>query len=394
MRLNSRGSVTALTATISLGTAVFFSLYSIIPVTRSDDPSLGSLFVGIMMACVLGVQVFTPGLVRRLSLRGLLQISATLLGLGAMITGWAPNTATLLIGGIAAGAAFGTLIVAGSQGVALLVTPDKLGRALGTYGLFTMSSSAIGSPLGVQLALSYSPTVFGACSLLAALAAVACSFGIPAAAGRPGPDEQSPTAQGLPSPTAPDPVHPAAAHSQRPRKLRTMAATAPWAALIFLLFSVILLSHGLSSLPVLASPTGSASVVIFVVQTGNAIGRSLGGQLEAKLGTRPTALVGMVLLAAGGALGVLAPGTASALVAGACIGLGVGIVQTVTLHAAMLRMDSGSASVVWNLGVDGGLWTGGILWGLALSLDATLPVALVISAAVLVSGLVWRPREA
>ena len=39
----------ALTAAVSLGVATFFTLYSLIPVTRTDDPGDGSAFVGVLM---------------------------------------------------------------------------------------------------------------------------------------------------------------------------------------------------------------------------------------------------------------------------------------------------------------------------------------------------------
>ena len=151
-----RRAVGALTAAAALGVAIFFTLYSLIPVTRADDPALSSLFVGVMMACVMAVQAFTPALVRRFSLRLVVAVSLAVLAAGALVTGIAQGTVALLVGAVLSGAAFGILIVAGAQGVALLVPPTHLGRALGAYGLVTMAATAVGSPAGVQLALSFS----------------------------------------------------------------------------------------------------------------------------------------------------------------------------------------------------------------------------------------------
>lgn len=366
MAVSSRGSVASLTAAVSLGVAVFFTLYSLIPITRADEPGLSSAFVGTMMAFVMGVQVFTPALVRRFSLRFVLMGAFALLAAGALVTGCAANTPMLLAGAVASGSGFGTLIVAGAQGVALLVAPDRLGRSLGVYGLVTMAASSLGSPAGVQVALTFSSPAFGVSAFIAGLLAIGLSLGIPGAVGR--------------GSAASEP------YAGRSRGPRTLVSDVPWLIVALLLLSVVLLSHGLSSLPVLASAFGSAATVVFAVQGGNALGRGLGGELEARIGVRATAFGGALLLAAGGALGVLVDGMAGAIASGALIGLGVGIVQTVTLHATMRRMEAGSASVVWNLAVDGGLWVGGILWGLALSAALVVPGVLAFSALVLLAG--------
>ncbi|SJM68329.1 MFS transporter [Gulosibacter sp. 10] len=364
----TRRAVASLTAAVALGVAVFFTLYSLVPVTRSDEPGLSSLFVGTMMTFVMGVQVFAPALVRRGSLRLVLAVSLAVLGIGALITGIAQGTALLLLGAVSGGAAFGVLIVAGAQGVALLVPGERLGRALGVYGLVTMAASAIGSPAGVQLALAFSPSVFGVCALVAGLLGAVLSFGIPAGVGRTGAGAAD-----------------AAVPTARRRGPLAALLGIPWLAVGLLLAAVVLLSHGLTSLPVTAAAQGAA-LVVFAVQAGNALGRWLGGELEARTSARGAVLAGALLLASGGALGALVPGPASAIVSGVLLGLGVGVVQTVTLHTTMLRMDSGRASVVWNLGVDGGLWIGGILWGLAIASGLVGPGALLCSALILVLG--------
>src|SRR5699024_1912522 len=166
-------------------------------------------------------------------------------------------------------------------------------------------------------------------------------------------------------------------------------AGAPWLALALLLSTVILLSHGLTSLPVLATAFSGAAVVVFAVQAGNALGRGFGGAVEARAGAPVSLGIGALCLAVGGVLGVLGllgGGAGAVCRAGALIGLGVGIVQTVVLHVAMHRMAAGSASVVWNLAVDGGLWTGGILWGAALASGLVGAGAVVVSLGALALG--------
>jgi hypothetical protein len=363
-----RGPVIALTTAVALGVAVFFTLYSLIPVTRADEPGLSSLFVGTMMAFVMAVQVFTPALVRRFSLRLVLTASLSLAAVGALVTGTAQSTVALLMGAVLSGAAFGVTIVAGAQGIALLVPAPRLGRALGTYGLVTMAATAVGSPAGVQLALTYSASVFGVCALVAGLLAAALSLRLPRGVGTADPDPARPGgSRGAGGP-------------------RRFVAGAPWLALGLLLAAVVLLAHGLSSLPVLATSFGGAAIVVFAVQSANALGRGIGAELEARIEAPATLVIGSLGLAAGGALGVLVGGPAAMIAAGALIGLGVGIVQTLTLHMSMRRMDPGRASVVWNLGVDGGLWVGGILWGVALASGVVGAGALAVSVVVLALG--------
>lgn len=365
-----RGAVGVLTAAVALGVAIFFTLYSLIPVTRADDPALSSVFVGAMMTCVIAVQVFTPALVRRFSLRLAVAVPLAVLAVGALVTGTAQGTIALLVGAVLSGAAFGVLIVAGAQGVALLVPATHLGRALGVYGLVTMAATALGSPAGVQLALTFSSSVFGLCAFVAGTLGTLLALRLPRGVG---------TTDGEPAP-APAPG------SGRPRGIRRLVAGAPWSALVLLLVAVILLAHGLTSLPVLATAFGGAALVVFAVQAGNALGRGLGGELEARAGASAALVAGALCLAAGGALGVLGDGTMAVLTAGVLIGLGVGIVQTVVLHASMHRMDAGRASVMWNLAIDGGLWVGGILWGTALASGVVGAGVVVASLGVLLLG--------
>lgn len=368
----------SLTAVVSLGLAIFFTLYSLIPVTRADVPGLSSLFLGTMMAFVMGVQALTPALVSRFSLRFVLAGSVALTAVGALATGMSTSTPALLAGAVAAGGGFGILIVAGSQGIALLVSADRLGRMIGIYGLVTMAASALGSPAGVQLALTFSPAVFGVCAFFAGMLAVGLSFGVPGAVGRSlAGRAASGTEQGK---------HLSVGKKSKAQRLFDPVAGAPWLVLCFLLVGVILLSHGLSSLPVLASAYGSAAVVIFSVQAGNALGRWLGGELEIRTTTGATIVTGAILLAAGGVSGVLAAGSLVMIISGVLIGVGIGVVQTVTLHTAMRLLSAGRASVMWNLSVDAGLWVGGILWGLALTSGFDEGAVLLFCALILLVG--------
>ncbi|MGJ9373808.1 MFS transporter [Nesterenkonia sp. CF4.4] len=352
-----RAAFIALTVAVSSGVATFFTLYSLIPAARAESPEAGSLYVGVLMTCVIAVQVGTPALVRRFSLRSVVLGSLLVLGVGALATGifgagplHGAELIGLLAGGVVSGVGFGVLIVAGSQGVGLLVPGLGLGQALGMYGLVTMLATALGSPAGVQLALSTSPAVLGA--VAAGLCVLGAVFGarIPRSTGKHlGVGRSTKTAKDLPVITTPG-------------ALRLLALT-----LVFLLLAVLFLAHGITSLPAYARGAVEPALTILLVQIGAAAGRWLGGAAEVwltRVGAITLAGVLVILGASGGMLGThsLVLGVAAIV-----MGAGVGTAQTVGLHMAMRRIDAGRASVVWNLAVDGGLWLGGVLAGLALA---------------------------
>lgn len=376
--------LTALTAVVSVGVAIFFALYSLIPVTRAESPGIGSLFIGTMMAFVMGVQIFTPLLIRKLSLRIVLAGSIACLALGALIASVATGPATLLVGGVVSGVGFGIMIVAGTQGVALLVPAKQLGRALGVYGLITMTATAVGAPASVHFALIFTPPAFGVGALLTGFVAVGLTFGIPPAVGRtstPQPVQEAADCDGTVNNTAD-----AATESH------SFGGHTPWLVLFLLLLGVTALSYGLTSLPVLATPLGSAALVIFCVQAGNAVGRWMGGELEPRLTAAGTVVTGVTLIAVGTVLSLMPLGQLADPLAGAFIGIGVGALQTVTLHTAMRRVGASRAAVIWNLAVDGGLWAGGILWGLTLAYGSTSAGVIVITAVIMLVGLALLPQ--
>lgn len=125
------------TAAVALGGAVVFTLYSLIPVTRAHDPQLPSLFVGTMMAFVMAVQVFTPALERRFSLRLVLTASLTLAAVGALVTGTAQSTVALLMGGVPSAAALVGLGVGTVQTLPLHMSMRRMdpGRASAVWNL-------------------------------------------------------------------------------------------------------------------------------------------------------------------------------------------------------------------------------------------------------------------
>ena len=403
----------ALTAAVSLGVATFFTLYSLIPVTRTDDPGVGSAFVGVLMTCVIAVQVGTPTLVRRFSLRTVVSGSLAALGVGALVAGIAGTGAAsglalvaLLAGGALAGVGFGILIVAGSQGVGVLVPGTGLGRALGLYGLITALATALGSPAGVQVGVAFSPTTFGVVAVVLCVLGAVAAFGIPASIGRgddapgktqgTGGTDGSSGSSGDSGTTGSGPVTGATGitGSEEPHATTTLGALRMLAlTLTFLLLAVLFLSHAITSLPVLASDSVSPALTILLAQLGTAGGRWVGGFAEPRITRSGTIMLATILLVIGSITGVFTSNGEAIGISAVILGLGVGTAQTVALHTAMRRTDAGRASVVWNLGVDGGLWLGGILAGLVLAQGAMLPAIFAAASILAIVGAVLAVKE-
>lgn len=360
----------AVTTAAASTLAVFYAAYSLVPLVWADVPGASSLFIGTMMFFVLAVQVFVPPLVRRFSLMWVMLTALFSMVVGILLTGFAGGLPLLVAGAVVLGAGAGTAMVTGAQGVALVLDHQKLARGLGVYGLVAMAASAVGAPVGVQLSLTYSAAVFALCATVILVVAVVVILTLPSGIGL----GSSGTRERL-------------TWSSRIRFLVGALSTAPWLIVAFLILCTVVMSHALTSLPVLASAIGSASAVVFAGQLGNAVGRGFGGELGTRAGTSGSVAIAAALIVVGGIIGAVSGSFSGAIASGVVIGVGVGVAQSVTLHAVMLRMTPGRASVMWNLGLDGGLWAGGIMWGLLLTAGQVYAGVLVLAAVVAAAGI-------
>ena len=272
----------ALTAAVSLGVATFFTLYFLIPVTRNGRPGSRQCVRRRPMTCVIAVQVGTPTLVRRFSLRTVASGSLAALGVGArgrdcLGTGsgllvWRWSRCWQAVRSPGPGSASSSS--RGSQGVGVLVPGTGLGRALGgLYGLITALATALGSPAGVQVGVAFSPTTFGVVAVVLCVLGAVAAFGIPASIGRgddapgktqgTGGTDGSSGSSGDSGTTGSGPVTGATGitGSEEPHATTTLGALRMLAlTLTFLLLAVLFLSHAITSLPVLASDSVSPAL--------------------------------------------------------------------------------------------------------------------------------------
>ncbi len=368
-----RGQLTSVTIASAVGIAVFYAAYSLIPITRADEPAVASAFLGVMMGFVIIVQPVTPALVRRFSVRPVLQVSLLTITAGVLLIGWAPGLIVLLVGALVAGSGIGVLVVSGAQGIGLLALGPRLSRELGLYGLVTITSSAVGAPLGVQLGTSASPQVFGVVAAGLCALSVAGTFGLRGDLGRAGADEQP---------------------TRTSTSLVAGLVRARW-TLLLMVVTILVLSHGLTTLPIVVSATVSPAMVVLGVQFGNAVGRGVGGQLEHRIGHRRVVVSALALLVLGTVGTVVVPGSVLVLAPAVLIGIGVGMIQTAALHSTMVQAGPGSGSVLWNITIDTGLWLGGIFTGIALAHGVTAVASLVVAGISVLAGVIGlRQRDA
>lgn len=379
-----RAQLTSVTVASALGIAVFYAAYSLIPIARADEPAVSSAVLGVMMGFVIIVQPATPALVRRFSVRTVLQTSLATMAVGVLLLGWAPGLVALLIGAAVAGAGIGVLVVSGAQSIGLLALGPRLSRELGRYGLVTISSAAIGAPLGVQLGTAASTEVFGLVAAGLCIISVVGTRGLSPGLGRDT-DAATDTATDTDTDTDTDTAQPPS--DRTGTSLATGLLRARW-TLALMAIAIVLLSYGLTTLPVIASAAVLPAVVVLAVQFGNAVGRGVGGQLEPRIGHRGLVLVAGTLMLLGTGGTVWWHDSAVVIAPALMLGIGAGMIQTAVLHVTMVQAGPGVGSVLWNITIDSGLWLGGILTGLALARGVTAEASLVVAGLLVIVGLV------
>jgi MFS family permease len=371
-------------------TAGAFSNYapmlSVVPLW-SDEGGSGTAGVGattgVTMGATVAVQLFMPWLLRGLTLRTVFAAGALLLG--------APTFAYLLSSGLVPillvsalrGIGFGMVAVAGSALVAELVTEEKLGRAVGWYGIAVGVPQVVCLPLAVWGVERFG---FAAVFTLSALLSVAAAPVIRAVAA--GGHE---TSRASSSPGSPRPERTAVAGRLRP-------LVSPWTVLIT---AACALGGVTSFLPLALSEGTVAATALFVLSAAIIGGRWGAGWLSDRLGAGRLLMPSVLACAVGmggfaAAVGGTPPWPAS-LIGAAVYGCGFGALQNDTLVVMFAQAGPrgrGLASTVWNMAYDAGTGIGsagvGVLSGVFTVSGAFTVAALVVAAAFPLAGVSAR----
>jgi predicted MFS family arabinose efflux permease len=294
-------------------------------------------------------ELLSPGLLLRVSARGVLVVALGAMSLGTLIsTAAVENPTALLALAPLRGLGFGAAVVAMSILVTELAPPRRRGAALGWLGLTTSLPSMFGPALGLALLGRIGAAGVFAMSGLATLVGMGMAGGVRRSSVVP----------------------PAKANARSIwRGLRRRDMLVPFAALVLLSAGY----GGFVSYAALALPGGAgvAPTLFLAYGVTRTLGRWSSGSGSDRFGAGPLALGGTI--AAFAALVLLAEAAtapeahATLLLAGALFGAGQGLASG-ALQVGMLDQtdpaDVRLGSTLWNAGVDAGLSIGGA--GLAL----------------------------
>lgn len=323
------GAASRVLAIAGLGFGGLYTLLSVVPVqaeTVGGAVGPGSATAALMFATV-AAQV-TVWRVVRVGDQALVVVGGLLLGAPAFLYLLDLPIEVLLVVTAVRGIGFGVLAVAVTAQVSALATVGSQGRAIGRLGLVTGISGIVGSPLGLYL-WDHSPAsahlVGGFLPLVASTLALRHR---PAGA----------TAQ------------PQTRHGSRPGLsgpvLGFAAATFAYAA-------------ALTLLPVFAP--ARAALAVLVVTASLTVSRWVVGRAADRWGPRPFFLAGL-LLAGGGTVGVARVDGPGFYLLSAVLGIGFGLVATVSflLFAQLYPKGDAGPSAIWNIVFDSGIGVGGL----------------------------------
>lgn len=328
----------------------FGLLASTVPLWVVDGGS-GNVGAGavttVMMGATVAGQLCVNRLLRRFDLRQLLAAGAVLMGAPAAVHLFAADLVWVLGATALRGVGFGLAVVAGTALVAELTQVQIRGKALGVYGLAVGGPQLVGLPLGLWIAaqIGFAP-VFVVAAAVAVLAAPLTWMMSP---GRASP----PRARKKPE--------------NAPKTSSRAGMNGPFTVMLAVSCG---LGGILTFLPLALSSPLAAAVGLPVMSTAMMAGRWITGVISDRWGVGRMLLPSTAAAAAGIAALAVAAETDVVVVAvlGAGVyGLGFGGVQNDSVSVMFRRAGDGGhsrASVVWNIGYDGGTGLGGAVVGL------------------------------
>lgn len=329
------------------GFGTFFLNYSTL-VSIGTNMGLTAVTAGmvltIMMVAVVVVQPLAPILNNHFGPRMTFLIALSLQALGNLLSMFTQLPLFALISGsVVGGLGFGILVVVGTAAVPSTVAPERLGKALGFFGVTTSGATAIGAPAGLWLMNILPPTGFRLMAFGLVLLAVPALRAIP---------RKTQTRN--------------ASSRDAWRAGQSVDGHMQWGGLITVLLpvSIVLMTFGLLLAFGPAAHNVSPALYIVSMQIFAIIGRFLA---SASLDRRaPVSIMnaGIAITLLGLIFTALLPAGAALVVAMMVLGFGIGAVQASSLLLCFEQSGSTNrGSVAWNMTFDIGLGFAGLVGG-------------------------------
>ncbi|MFC6285889.1 MFS transporter [Nocardioides sp. GCM10027113] len=378
--MRGTGPLVVYSVTGFAGYAVLLPVAPLWAVEGGSGAAGAGLVNGVLLAATVLVQLAVPRLLDRFGHARTMAAGLVLMGGGAVLHVASAAIAWTLAASAVRGAGFGVLTVTGSAVVGHLAPPRLRGRMIGLYGLAVALPNLLLLPTGVAAVdlVGFAPVLLvGATPLLGLLAAVRL--------GRLVDDTLAARSTAPASPTA------APGGEVGAGLLRAVAA--PTAVLL----AATLAGGALITFLPQVTTSGVASLALLLMGAAAALSRYGAGHLADLAPAGGAAWLGpLLLVTAAGTLACAwgaredAAGAAASLLLGAlACGLGYGSLQNLTLVSAFHRAGPdrvAGASMVWNIGFDGGTALGSVLVG-ALAAGWGFPPAFAVAAGACVLAL-------
>ena len=360
----------------------FYLLLSVTPMyavsAGAGSAGAGLVTAALMLACV-AAEFAAPALMRRCGNRVVFALGALLLG-GPALALLAPDRMyTIVAVSLVRGVGFGLNTVVTGALVATVLPRERRGEGLGLAGVVSCVPAVVALPSGVWLADNTSYAVVIVITAVAALAPLAATPWLPAAAGH---DEAA--AGGTEQPAG------LLAGLRRGGQLRPS-----------LVFAATTVSAGVvvAFLPLAVGAAGSVGAAGLFAQAATAtLGRWVAGRRGDRHGHAGLLIPGLVIAALGMTLLIWVM-TPAAVITGMCLfGAGFGVCQNATFALMIDRVPAsgyGTASALWNLAYDAGYGAGPAVFGLFVA-STGYPAAFALTGLLMLGALTpaWRERAA
>lgn len=372
--------MTSLVLMTFTGFAGFAMLLTVAPLwaVEGGASTAGSGLVnGVLLLFTVLTQLLVPKALRSFGWGPVLAVGLVLLGVPGVLLSLGDSLGTILALSAVRGVGFGVLTVSGSAAVAALVSAERRGEAIGTYGLAIAVPNLVILPAGPWIVENLG---WGVAFVLSALPLA----GIPAAL-------RLASTLRLEAPTlsADAPESPAPPGTQAGVYLRLLRP--------MLLLLAVTLAGGaaITFTPQMVDDAAVAAGGLFVMGLSAALSRWRIGVLADRQGVRPFLVPLVVLTALAMALlswslaGTGGVRIGSFLAAMLLLGLCYGGLQNLTLlmsFASVERRHHNLASAVWNVGFDAGTALGSVAVGVVAEL-ASFSTAMLVAGAVAVATL-------